>query len=161
MIKPEVYKFHLAATLRFLGIRNRSRSEINLYLNNRIKNENKEELILQIIEYLDKHSFLDDHAFIHDWVEAKVRKGQGPLKIKQSLLQRGLDKSAIDAVLKQVDPSIWIEAAGYHLNRHETKWSGLPKHLKHAKAHALLSMKGFLAQHARAAIDRWGSERVE
>jgi regulatory protein len=155
------YKFHLAATLRYLGIRARSRAEIERYLQVRLKGECSSNIAIQIIEYLDQHGFINDVDFATNWILAKINRGQGYRQIQQSLLLRGLDRDLINQSLSQIDSDIWIEAAISLLEKKGERWSQFPIRQQHAKAYSFLTNRGFLQSHCRAAIDRWGGNRVK
>lgn len=57
-------------------------------------------LVERTLSRLKELGLLDDASLASDWVQAGRRGGQADLRIRQKLLQRGLDRTLIDESLK-------------------------------------------------------------
>ncbi|MCW4323660.1 MAG: recombination regulator RecX [Candidatus Thiodiazotropha taylori] len=58
-----------------------------------------EALIEQVLDDLTSASLQSDGRFAESFVESRVRKGQGPLRIGMELRERGISQALIDEVL--------------------------------------------------------------
>lgn len=69
-------------------------------------NNNPEALIDSVIQQLQDQKLLDDQRFCEIFIRYRVNKGDGPLKIRQALQQKGVDSALIAAQLAQ-DETDW------------------------------------------------------
>ncbi|CAK0776433.1 Regulatory protein RecX [Gammaproteobacteria bacterium] len=79
-----------ASALRILTLRDHSVLELRRKLEHRFPNDG--EGIGAVIERLTAQGYLDDHRCAIQLAEQLKRRGQGPLKIAQTLRQRGLEE---------------------------------------------------------------------
>jgi len=63
------------------------------------------EEIGETLAYLREHNFLNDRSFADNFVQSRIRHGDGPMKIKQMLVQKGIQRSIIDELLSKNYPS--------------------------------------------------------
>lgn len=63
-----------------------------------------------ILDKLVAENLLSDERFAEAYVRYRSGQGYGPLRIRQELITRGVEKSIIDAVLDKT-PSVWIALA--------------------------------------------------
>lgn len=64
----------------------------------------------EIIVHLQSYRFLDDNRFVESFVSGKFKiKRWGKLKIKHHLLQKRIDKQAIQTGLQTIDMVLYIE----------------------------------------------------
>lgn len=64
----------------------------------------------EIIEHLKKNRFLDDDRFVASFISGKFKiKRWGKLKIKYHLLQKRIDKQAIQTGLQTIDMDLYVE----------------------------------------------------
>jgi regulatory protein len=63
------------------------------------------EEIAQTIEYLRERSFVNDSAFAESYIQSRIRHGDGPLKIKQLLFQKGIAPADADLLLRELYPA--------------------------------------------------------
>lgn len=90
-----------ARALEWVMVRPRSASELRLYL---IKKKADAVFIdALLLEFLDKN-YQNDESFAHWWVENRVRKNKSDIAIRAELLQKGIAKEIIDAVLQSASP---------------------------------------------------------
>ena len=82
-----------------LKFRPRSKQEIYQRLK---KRKFSDRIIREVVDFLEKEGFIDDLAFARIWAESRAKKPYGPLKIKQELILKGVDKNIIEAQLDEV-----------------------------------------------------------
>lgn len=61
--------------------------------------------IAQTIEYLRERTFVNDAAFAESYIQSRIRHGDGPLKIKQLLFQKGILPGDSERLLREMYPS--------------------------------------------------------
>jgi regulatory protein len=90
-----------ARAYAFLLLKFRLRSENELRL--RLKQKGfSEELSQDTVNFLKDKEFIDDHVFAKGWVASRLKRPFGLRKIRQELIQKGLDKEIIENSLSQV-----------------------------------------------------------
>ena len=62
----------------------------------------------RLLDQLEEQGYLSDERFLEQYVEMRIRKGFGPLRIRAELQERGLDDSLINEQLQEND-SHWSE----------------------------------------------------
>ena len=53
------------------------------------------ELLEQVLEQLQQCGLQSDERFTESFIEGRIRKGQGPIRIRQELKERGIDEALI------------------------------------------------------------------
>ncbi len=98
------------AALRYRSYRPRTRKEVIDYLR---KKEYADEEIALGMEFLEKNKLLDDAEFARMYCsDMQRRKPLGARALRQKLMQRGIHRSIIDAVIaEQITPESDREAA--------------------------------------------------
>ena len=140
--------------LGFLAIRIRSRQELKTYLEDKT---NDQQVIDQVLLYLDMHKLIDDKEFARAWAESRLRKLKGDLFIRLELRQRGISDSLITEAIHNISADDWNAAVKNCLAKYEHKWKSLTGYLQKAKIYTLLNQRGFSATH----IDGFLKSRVE
>lgn len=56
----------------------------------------------EVLNQLERDSLLSDQRFAEAFVSARVRKGQGPVRIRQELQQRGVSGALSEQALEQI-----------------------------------------------------------
>lgn len=108
---------HLA--VHYLSYRMRSEKEMYEYL---IKKERQPEHITKAIDFLKQERLIDDTAFAGAFVRTKTRSNLiGPNKVKQQLIQKGVQESVIDAALHSYDIDWQIEVLSTWLKKQAIK----------------------------------------
>ncbi len=101
---PSSRQSHSAESARayaFLLLKFRLRSENEL--KTRLKQKGfSEELSKETVNFLKDKEFIDDRVFARSWVASRLKRPFGFRKIKQELIQKGLDKEIIENSLSQV-----------------------------------------------------------
>lgn len=101
MKKPadEAYFFHKLA--RYCAYQERSQREV---LTKLAQLECPTEWRQRIVDHLQSHNFLNEKRFVEAYVSGKQSlKAWGKVKIKQKLLEKGIDKEAANQVIGQLD----------------------------------------------------------
>lgn len=60
--------------------------------------------ITAAISYLCEHNFLNDQTFAENYIESRIRRADGPRKIKHLLFQKGIHGSLVDRLLAEHYP---------------------------------------------------------
>lgn len=58
-----------------------------------------EALVDEVLRTLTERNLLSEARFVESFVHSRVERGQGPLRIRAELRERGIEESAIDAAL--------------------------------------------------------------
>ena len=85
--------------LKLVSTRYKTQKEIYQYLQEKEFSPN---VIFATIEKLNEYHFIDDKRYAESYVSHKINK-DGPKKIKQELLGKGVSESIVDEVLGAVD----------------------------------------------------------
>ena len=91
--------------LDYLARREHSDHELRTKLRKKV--ESIEELENQI-EKLKIEGLIDNQRFSEAYIQSRLRKGFGPIRISQELIQRGVNKEIFINILEDKD---WIELA--------------------------------------------------
>ena len=84
----------------FLSRREHSSKEIYQKLSRRVESK---EMLLQSIEDLKRDGLLSDERFADSYFQSRKRRGFGPLKIKNELIQRGVKESFFYSLNEETD----------------------------------------------------------
>jgi regulatory protein len=89
-----------AKAYAFLLLKFRQRSEKELY--QRLKKKNfTGGIINQVIDLLKQLEFIDDSRFADAWIESRLKKHLGLLRIKAELSAKGIDEAVIESKIRQ------------------------------------------------------------
>jgi len=108
------------------------------------------EAVGPVLQELAAKRFLDDDRYIEHFVSYHAARGQGPVRIKAELRQRGLPAGAIDRQLDGV--ADWCARAS--TARRKKFGAELPRDFRErAKQARFLEYRGFSTEHIRAALE--------
>lgn len=148
-------EFHRAeqAGLKYLGYRPRTEKEMRAHLRQK---DVPVDTIETLIEQFKEKQYLNDERYARAWVEERMRlKPRGLLKMKQELMQKGVEEWIIDSALAQIDPNDEMQAA---LKDAEKKWSRMkkePGYKMKAKLGQHLQSKGYTMDVIRNILERF------
>ena len=143
MASAEIYN----KALDLLSRREHSRKELYLKLISRF--ESKEDINL-ILNKLEKNKLLSDSRFTEEYVQARRRKGFGPIKISAELEKRGINDSLISAQINIYDD--WDDLAQSTFQKRFPE--GISKDFKKLqKQKNFLSNKGFTFYQIESVLD--------
>jgi len=87
--------------LRYLSRFSRTEKQVADYL---LRKGFSPDDISATISYLCEHKFLNDHTYAESYVLARIRRADGPRKIRHLLLQKGIHGSLADHFLADLYP---------------------------------------------------------
>ncbi len=97
----------LDRAVRLLAQREHSSAELARKLRGKGLNEG---LVAQIIDELQDRDLQSDERFVESFLRGRIRKGYGPLRIRQELSQRGIGEALAEASLTRA-AEFWIDVA--------------------------------------------------
>ncbi|EKT53112.1 regulatory protein RecX [Providencia sneebia] len=110
MNESELYQY----ALFMLSRRDYGTAELQARMKRRMYEKNAgiidEQLIELVLGKLQDQHFLDDNRVLMLLTQSYIRKGYGPLRIKQELRQKGFLSSLIDAEMENLEID-WFELA--------------------------------------------------
>ncbi|MEN8176952.1 MAG: regulatory protein RecX [Pseudomonadota bacterium] len=86
--------------LRLLTRREHSRLELARKLRDRAFSE---QIVGAVLDDLEAQGLLSDRRFAEQYLEARVRRGFGPLRIRAELSKRGVDAALVSQVFESTD----------------------------------------------------------
>ena len=135
------------AALRQLGVRPRSRSELEQALR---RKEFDDEVIDAALARLQQEGLLDDAEFARYWSENRSTfRPRSARALRFELRQKGVSSEDMDPALEEVDDDAASVAA---LEPKLRGWQSLAPQEREAKALAFLARRGFSFQCARRAL---------
>jgi regulatory protein len=87
--------------LQYLGRFARTELQVRLYL--RRKQFSADE-IADAIEFLHSHNFLNDTSYAQAYISSRIQRCDGPMKIRQLLMQKGVSSSEAKKLLDESYP---------------------------------------------------------
>ena len=103
-----------------------------------------------LLDGLEEANYQSDSRYAESFVRSRILKGQGELKIRQLLMQRGVSRSLVDIALDEAEVNWWDLAERQREKRFGTEY---PTDLKaRAKQVRFLLMRGFPAAIAHEII---------
>ncbi len=93
------------AAVRMLARREHSAQELIAKL---IAKGIKQEVAATVVDELNSRNLVSDQRFMEALIAARVRRGYGPLRIRQELQQRGVQQALAEECLAVHDP-VWLE----------------------------------------------------
>ncbi|MEW8211920.1 MAG: regulatory protein RecX [Candidatus Thiodiazotropha taylori] len=132
------------AAVRLLAAREHSQQELRRKL---LSRHYDEALIEQVLDDLTSASLQSDGRFAESFVESRVRKGQGPLRIRMELRERGISQALIDEVLVPYEDE-WQQLLG---EVHDAKYGAIraESNKELAKRARFLESRGFPSEMIR------------
>lgn len=113
-------------------------------------------LIAECVARLAAEGLLSDRRFADVFVRTRRRRGQGPLRIRAELEQRGVDSSAIAHSLEDGD-EVWTARALEWLGRHGPRDMDRKQRVRFYRR---LVNRGFSHSQAMAALDEYARLRA-
>ena len=136
------------AAVKLLARREHSEYELRAKLN---KREYDDDAVAPVIEALRGEDLVSDARFAEAYVQARVNKSFGPVRIRGELQQRGVSDDQAEEVLNAADCD-WDAAATAAVQRRFG--SGVPKDRKERqRRYSYLSRRGFTGDQVNQALD--------
>ncbi len=139
------------AALNLLAQREQTAVELKQKLSRRFPDQTA--LFDGVIERLQEQGLQDDTRMAEAYVRYRVQRGQGPMKIRSEMMQKGLAGGDIDAALRRQAPD-WIALATAVLQKRFGDWeeSASLDRKDRAKRSRFLQQRGFNYEHISAAL---------
>jgi regulatory protein len=142
-----------AAALALLAGRDFGKQELSRRLHRRGFNESR---IAAVVDGLATEGLLSDERFAEIFTAQRLRRGQGPLRIRLELRERGVPEDFIEAALVSADAD-WDRCA--REVRARRFGAAIPgDYRQRAKQARFLQYRGFSAEQIRAAL---GGDEIE
>ena len=111
-----------------------------------------EPLVGEVLDALENENFLSDRRFTESYVVHRTARGQGPLKIRYELRERGVSDELVAQSI-DTDRQSWCERAlAVRLKRFGPE---RPQDIRErARQSRFLVQRGFEQDHIRYALDR-------
>ena len=143
MASAEIYN----KALDLLSRREHSRKELNLKLMKRFESKND---INFTLNRLEENNLLCDSRFAEEYVQARRKKGFGPIKISAELEKRGVNESLISSEIDKFDD--WEDLAELSFKKRFP--DGVSKDFKKLQKQKIyLSNKGFTFYQIELVLD--------
>ena len=141
------------AAVRYLARREHSRFELARKLGSR---GHPHDLIEEIVGNLAGDGLQSDDRFAQAFVRSALGRGQGPLKIRAGLTERGVDSDLASAHV-DLDADVWRERAGCALRK---RFGPAPAENRAdwAKRARFLTRRGFPSDVAAKVLGAWGGD---
>lgn len=143
----------LKKVLNYISYRARSEKEIVYYLKKKLKKNQPESLIEEVVSKLKEFNLLNDTEFAIQWIRSRLTRGKGSMLIKAELFRKGITKDTIEDQLSQIDSSEWKASAATILRKKLTTWKDYPIRIRKEKAFRLLFSRGFPLNIVKTVID--------
>jgi regulatory protein len=136
------------AAIEFLARREHSRLELQRKLAAR---GFPEPTIAAALDALERTGTLAAGRFVESFIRARVAKGQGPVRIRAELRQRGVAEEEADELLKSGDLDWGAQARAVHRKR----FGAAPArdYRERARQARFLEYRGFTSEQVRAALE--------
>ncbi|MBF1802660.1 regulatory protein RecX [Alloalcanivorax profundimaris] len=133
--------------IKLLARRDHARSELALKMRRKFGDEAPLEAVLG---WCEEHDFLDDRRFAGFFVRSRIERGQGPLRIRAELREKGVAEPLVAEALDETDCDWFALAREVHGRR----FRQAPADRKEkAKQLRFLQSRGFDAEQSFAALD--------
>ncbi len=143
--------------IRLLARRDYSRSELEGRLANK---GHAAEAIAECLDALAEQGLQSDARFAEAFLRSRLARGQGPLKVRAEMGQRGLSREAIDTALGEAEAAgelDWFALAVETLARRFAAPAATPK--ERARQERFLAGRGFSFDQVRYALETaWSDE---
>ncbi len=130
--------------LNYISIRDRSEKEINDYL---YKKQYAQEIIKEVISKLENLGLIDDVKFVHTWIQWRASKLSSKIKIRQELMQKGIDSQIINEALASIDETEEVAKAKELADKYAYRYDSRQKLM------AYMSRRGYSYDVIRQAIE--------
>lgn len=114
-----------------------------------------EDVIERVINWLQRLQYVNDQRYAQQWVEQRMQlRGHGPLRLRQELQRKGVDRQYIDEALASFDDDDFIELAWNQGKKYVTRQLGDEEMTIRRKTYAYLQRRGYTASVIRRVMRR-------
>jgi len=130
------------AAMNLLARREQSRRELEQKL---VRRFGKPELVDRVLQDLADEGLQSDRRFAESFLRQRIARGQGPLRIRQEVRQRGIDDAEINAALVSEAPD-WF-ALAERVYRHKFGDTPPADIKEKARRCRFMQYRGFTSEH--------------
>lgn len=105
----------------------------------------------ELLDWLEEQNFLNEDRFVEAFIRSRVERGQGELRIRQELAQRGVAEARIDQALAEADVDWFALARETHRRRFRRGPGGDMK--EKARQLRFLQYRGFSGEQCFQALE--------
>ena len=136
----------------------REHASYELYQKLLLKNYDPDE-ISAALERLTEQGLLSDSRFTEAFIEQRINRGSGPLKIRAELRQKGISDDMIDAFLNERDTHWKHSALELRIKKYGPE---RPADIKEtARQTRFIQSRGFSSEQTRYAMNHYDSESFD
>ncbi len=141
-ILSQDYKKAITAAQRLLKFRIRSEAELSERLKKKGFNE---EVIVRVVDYFKDIGIIDDRRFAREWIEWRLAKPFGRVRIKRELQQKGIDDSIIEDELSSAMQDSYDEddVVAHLVEKQVSKYKGISTEKMKHRLYGYLLRRGF------------------
>lgn len=134
--------------LELLARREHSRLELERKL---VARTFPEDIVAAALDSLERSGVLAQTRFLESFIRSRVARGQGPVRIRAELAERGIGEAEVDELLKSADLD-WLELTRAARRK---RFGAEPPHdfRERARQARFLAYRGFYGAHVRAALE--------
>jgi regulatory protein len=103
-VEAAAYRAALDSAVKSLALREHGREELERKL---LVKGHAPALVSSVLDHLVEHDLQSDARYLAGYVESRIRKGYGPLKIRQELRSRGIREADVEPALTE-SAEFWI-----------------------------------------------------
>lgn len=141
------YKDLLHKGIHLLSMREHSVQELFTKLNTK---EPKVEIVDQVVGFLSENDYVSDTRFTEAFVRAKANKGQGPIKIRAQLKNKGVTDHTIDEFLDLISAK-WFDIAQIEYDKKYGELA-VTDYNEWSKRARFLQSRGFTMDHIHSVV---------
>lgn len=128
------------------------RDHSRLELNRKLTDRGFDTLVVeQVLDDLTRDRLLEEDRFVESFVRGRIRKGQGPVRIRGELAQRGIEDESVSSALNEADCDWASLAAEVRAKKFGPAAPGDFK--ERARQAKFLQYRGFEGEQIRSALD--------
>ena len=139
-----------------LARREYSRKELQQRL---LQRDYAAELVDQVITQLLSECLLSDERFVESFINSRMQRGQGPVRIRAELRDRGISDDLIEAMLDMRDPVWRTSLYEIHARRFAGEMPTTPG--ERARQQRFFTYRGFTSEQIRALFRQDVDNEVE
>lgn len=145
---PDTYKTARNRALRLLAAREYSRFQ----LQQKLYSSDAEIDLNLILDELEQEGYLSEQRFTESFIRMRIGRGQGLVRIRFELQQKGIKPDMIDACLDAMNIDSYELATALYLSKYgaNTTALGLKEKAKRAR---FMSQRGFSSEEIKQVLD--------
>ncbi|MGB2246217.1 MAG: regulatory protein RecX [Alcanivorax sediminis] len=134
-----------------LARRDHARRELETKLRSKVGDH---PALAAVIEWCEEHGFIDDRRFAGFFVRSRIERGHGPLRIRQEMQLKGVDRELIERAISEAGDDDGVDWFALARETRARRFRSLPQDQKEkARQLRFLQSRGFDAEQSFAALD--------